>query len=124
MKEKIFQAGHPLIIHTHASLLLLLLALPGGFHDAGDHLKLNFPLGTSLSFLAWGLLEFGQAYATTGNTQVSIRRHCCLDAAQTCICCCCARCPILHSPRHAAILGCAGQSALGRGLPDGLPHRG
>lgn len=43
---------------------------PGGFHDAGDHLKLNFPLATSLSFLAWGVLEFPAAYAATAQTEV------------------------------------------------------
>ncbi|KAL4443449.1 hypothetical protein ABPG75_011186 [Micractinium tetrahymenae] len=40
----------------------------GGFYDAGDHLKLNFPLATSLAFLAWGALEFPQAYAATFTT--------------------------------------------------------
>jgi hypothetical protein len=42
----------------------------GGFYDAGDHLKLNFPLATSLSFLAWGVLEFPAAYAATAQTGV------------------------------------------------------
>ncbi|KAL4420827.1 hypothetical protein ABPG75_010483 [Micractinium tetrahymenae] len=44
----------------------------GGFFDAGDHLKLNFPLATSLTFLAWGALEFPAAYATTGQTQAAL----------------------------------------------------
>ncbi|EFN51933.1 hypothetical protein CHLNCDRAFT_139590, partial [Chlorella variabilis] len=43
--------------------------VPGGFYDAGDHLKLNFPLATSLSFLAWGVLEFPATYAATGQTK-------------------------------------------------------
>ncbi|KAL4451254.1 hypothetical protein ABPG77_009326 [Micractinium sp. CCAP 211/92] len=44
----------------------------GGFFDAGDHLKLNFPLATSLTFLAWGALEFPAAYAATGQTQAAL----------------------------------------------------
>jgi len=43
--------------------------VPGGFYDAGDHLKLNFPLATSLSFLAWGLLEFLDSYSHAGQTK-------------------------------------------------------
>ncbi|KAI3430666.1 hypothetical protein D9Q98_005258 [Chlorella vulgaris] len=46
--------------------------VPGGFYDAGDHLKLNFPLGTSLSFLAWGALEFGAAHASLGQTAANL----------------------------------------------------
>ena len=43
---------------------------PGGFYDAGDTLKLQFPLATSLAFLAWGALEFPQGYAAAGATEV------------------------------------------------------
>jgi endoglucanase len=39
--------------------------IPGGFYDAGDHLKLNFPLASSATLLAWSLLEFPCAYNTT-----------------------------------------------------------
>lgn len=38
----------------------------GGYHDAGDHLKLAFPLSTSLAFLALGVTEFGDAYSAAG----------------------------------------------------------
>jgi endoglucanase len=34
----------------------------GGWHDAGDHLKLNLPMASSAVYLAWGVLEFKDAY--------------------------------------------------------------
>lgn len=36
--------------------------VPGGWYDAGDYLKLNFPLASTVSFLAWGLIEFKDGY--------------------------------------------------------------
>ncbi|KFM24183.1 Endoglucanase A [Auxenochlorella protothecoides] len=42
--------------------------VPGGWYDAGDFLKLNFPLGVSVSFLAWSVQEFPGAYAQAGAT--------------------------------------------------------
>ncbi|PSC71377.1 Endoglucanase A [Micractinium conductrix] len=44
----------------------------GGFYDAGDTLKLQFPLATSLAFLAWGALEFPQGYAAAGATEAAL----------------------------------------------------
>jgi hypothetical protein len=41
-------------------------AVPGGWFDAGDYLKLNFPLAPSVGILAWGLVEFKEGYATAG----------------------------------------------------------
>lgn len=38
----------------------------GGWFDAGDTLKISFPLGTTVSFLAWGLVDFADVYASTG----------------------------------------------------------
>ena len=43
--------------------------VPGGWYDAGDYLKLNFPLASSVSYLAWGLLEFADGYNIAGQTQ-------------------------------------------------------
>ena len=40
----------------------------GGYYDAGDFLKLYFPLANSLSFLAYGLLEFPGSYAYSAQT--------------------------------------------------------
>jgi len=43
--------------------------VPGGWYDAGDYLKLNFPLASVVSFLSWGLLEFKDGYQQAGETQ-------------------------------------------------------
>ena len=39
--------------------------VPGGWYDAGDFLKLNFPLAPTVSMLAWGMLEFRDAYVAS-----------------------------------------------------------
>ncbi len=36
--------------------------LSGGFYDAGDHVKFGLPLAYSLTVLAWGGVEYGDAY--------------------------------------------------------------
>ena len=38
-----------------------------GWYDAGDTLKLNFPLSGTVSFLAWGLVDCKDTYYSTGN---------------------------------------------------------
>jgi endoglucanase len=38
----------------------------GGWYDAGDTLKLNFPLAPTVSLYAWSLLEFTIGYETAG----------------------------------------------------------
>ncbi|XAR71804.1 Cellulase [Bertholletia excelsa] len=35
--------------------------LVGGYYDAGDNMKFNFPMAFSTTMLAWGVLEFGKA---------------------------------------------------------------
>ncbi|XP_053379200.1 endoglucanase F-like isoform X2 [Mercenaria mercenaria] len=40
--------------------------LTGGWYDAGDHIKFNFPMAFSVTSLAWGLLEFKDAYYDAG----------------------------------------------------------
>lgn len=40
--------------------------LTGGWYDAGDHVKFNFPMAASATMLAWGALEYPAAYAETG----------------------------------------------------------
>ncbi|XP_077982404.1 endoglucanase F-like [Glandiceps talaboti] len=40
--------------------------LSGGWYDAGDHLKLNFPMAYSVTVLAWGFLEYKDAYEAAG----------------------------------------------------------
>jgi hypothetical protein len=44
-------------------------AVPGGWYDAGDYLKLNLPMAVSATFLAWGMLDFGEAYSLAGEDQ-------------------------------------------------------
>jgi len=39
--------------------------LTGGWYDAGDNMKFNFPMASSVTLLAWGGLEFGDAYHAT-----------------------------------------------------------
>eukprot|EP00877_Chromochloris_zofingiensis_P012439 jgi/Chrzof1/7449/Cz02g24130.t1 len=47
--------------------------LSGGYYDAGDTVKFNFPQAWSLSVLAWGLLEWPQSYTTAGSYQHALQ---------------------------------------------------
>ncbi|XP_076439115.1 endoglucanase E-4-like, partial [Babylonia areolata] len=40
--------------------------LSGGWYDAGDFLKLNFPMAGSTTVLLWGLLKFQDGYSASG----------------------------------------------------------
>ncbi|KAK7461208.1 hypothetical protein BaRGS_00038743, partial [Batillaria attramentaria] len=40
--------------------------LTGGWYDAGDFLKINFPMAGSATNLLWGLIQFQDAYVTSG----------------------------------------------------------
>lgn len=40
--------------------------LRGGWFDAGDHVKFGFPMAGSASLLAWGLVDYRDAYANSG----------------------------------------------------------
>ncbi len=42
------------------------LDLSGGFHDAGDHVKFGLPMAFSMTLLAWGAIEYPEAYADVG----------------------------------------------------------
>lgn len=42
------------------------LDLTGGWFDAGDYVKFNFPMAVSTSFLAWGLNQWTSAYVISG----------------------------------------------------------
>ncbi|KAL4516484.1 hypothetical protein Ndes2526B_g05083 [Nannochloris sp. 'desiccata'] len=43
-------------------------AVPGGWYDAGDTLKLNFPMSTSVSFISWAMISFPKAFRSNGAT--------------------------------------------------------
>ena len=40
--------------------------LSGGWYDAGDNMKFNFPMASAVTLLAWGGLENGTAYWNSG----------------------------------------------------------
>ncbi|WP_309398679.1 glycoside hydrolase family 9 protein [Cerasicoccus maritimus] len=40
--------------------------LSGGYYDAGDHVKFALPMSSSLTLLAWGIDEYEQGYADSG----------------------------------------------------------
>jgi endoglucanase len=40
--------------------------LTGGWFDAGDHVKFNFPMAFSVTALAWGAIEYHDAYVKSG----------------------------------------------------------
>ncbi|GAB4215023.1 MAG: hypothetical protein OHK0022_54410 [Roseiflexaceae bacterium] len=40
--------------------------LTGGWYDAGDHVKFGLPMAATATMLAWGMVEYRQAYANSG----------------------------------------------------------
>jgi endoglucanase len=40
--------------------------LTGGWYDAGDHMKFGFPMASSTTLLAWGVMEYEDAYKKSG----------------------------------------------------------
>lgn len=42
------------------------LDLTGGYYDAGDHVKFVLPMASSMTLLTWGLVQYPQAYARSG----------------------------------------------------------
>lgn len=42
------------------------LDLTGGWYDAGDHVKFNFPMAWSATTLAWGVHEYWDAWQKAG----------------------------------------------------------
>jgi hypothetical protein len=46
--------------------------LTGGWYDAGDHMKFGFPMAASTTLMAWGLVEYRDAYARSGLLPVAL----------------------------------------------------
>ncbi len=46
------------------------LDLTGGWYDAGDHVKFNFPMAYTVTTLAWGGIEFKDAYIQSGQYDI------------------------------------------------------
>lgn len=44
--------------------------LTGGWYDAGDHVKFGFPMAFSVTALAWGAIEYPEAYQSTGQLEI------------------------------------------------------
>ncbi|MFA0813595.1 glycoside hydrolase family 9 protein [Microbulbifer epialgicus] len=40
--------------------------LSGGWYDAGDHVKFGFPMASAATMLAWGVVDYPQAYSQSG----------------------------------------------------------
>ncbi|MCG8458370.1 MAG: glycoside hydrolase family 9 protein, partial [Holophagales bacterium] len=40
--------------------------LTGGWYDAGDHVKFGFPMAATATMLAWGVVDYRDAYVQSG----------------------------------------------------------
>nr|CAB3263035.1 uncharacterized protein LOC100186903 [Phallusia mammillata] len=45
--------------------------LTGGWYDAGDNVKFGFPMAYSATVLAWGIIEFNEAYFDSGDLEAA-----------------------------------------------------
>lgn len=43
--------------------------LEGGYYDAGDYVKFGYPMAASAAVLAWGAVEYGEAYQAAGEME-------------------------------------------------------
>jgi endoglucanase len=46
--------------------------LTGGWYDAGDHVKFGLPMAASATMLAWGIVEYRDAYVQTGQLATAL----------------------------------------------------
>ena len=43
--------------------------LTGGYYDAGDFVKFNFPMAYTITVLSWGMIQYEDAYKASGEYQ-------------------------------------------------------
>jgi len=48
------------------------LDLTGGWYDAGDHVKFSFPMAASATQLAWGIVQYHDAYSASGQLPAAL----------------------------------------------------
>jgi endoglucanase len=46
--------------------------LTGGWYDAGDHVKFGLPMAASATMLAWGIVDYRNAYVQTGQLNTAL----------------------------------------------------
>lgn len=46
--------------------------LTGGWYDAGDYVKFGFPMASSVTVLAWGLVQYKKAYQAAGQYSTAL----------------------------------------------------
>jgi endoglucanase len=46
--------------------------LTGGWYDAGDHVKFGFPMASTATLLAWGIVEYRQGYVAAGQLGIAL----------------------------------------------------
>ena len=54
--------------------------LTGGWYDAGDFVKFNFPMAYSVTTLAWGMLSFENGYRSAGEWDNAVNSVSCLQS--------------------------------------------
>ncbi|MBL0159394.1 MAG: glycoside hydrolase family 9 protein [Bryobacterales bacterium] len=47
--------------------------LTGGWYDAGDHVKFGLPMASSATLLAWGMIEYRDAYVQSGQMAPALK---------------------------------------------------
>ncbi|CAN1336280.1 Endoglucanase 8 [Linum perenne] len=56
-------------LYSHLTFAILLVDLVGGYYDAGDNIKFNFPMAFSTTMLSWSAIEFGTMMGPTEKQQ-------------------------------------------------------
>ena len=65
--NKVHWRGNSALYDKATSLNKTEVDLTGGYYDAGDFLKLGFPMAFSMTTLSWGTLHYWNSYIAMGN---------------------------------------------------------